>query len=142
MISKKTFIFAFELTFVFCFLLGIFWQTPPRLQEFNSRHWYFINRGYPIPWAGQSLSDLPVTPPLVKLPFLRYVSADGNHSKIIDLWIFTPLFVSIFLAVFSLVLAPFEAISKNKVGSKVLDLINICLGIAGLVVYFLIFARS
>lgn len=110
----KAFVLAFEVAFAFCFFLGIFWHYPTRSEELNQNRWHYINRGYPISWAGVTKSSLPVDFPLIKAPFLERQIFGDSYTKIIDLSIFFPLFLVVFLTIYSFTFIISKAAKENE----------------------------
>lgn len=136
-------ILALELAFIFCFFIGIFWNPPIATEVYDQNHRFYINRGYPIAWAGTSATDKNVELPYIKAPLLtQKLSIDGSEwNKVIDLKIFTPLFISAFL-VFYLLSFPFaKASDENKSLNMVLIPSYVVLALLCIFVYFFWFPR-
>src|SRR5450759_4365256 len=91
--NLKVFIIAFQISFIFCFFIGIFVNSLNVTPTFLKNKWFYINRGYPVPWAGVTKPNLSVDFPLIKAPFL---TKEGDYwAKIIDLKIFLPVFLTV-----------------------------------------------
>lgn len=139
----KAAILAFEIAFFFCFFLGIFVNSGKEsswIERYEGQYHYYINRGYPIPWAGISASDKRVDLPVVKAPFVTYSRA--KIYKIIDLSIFLPFFVVSFLFFYCLPSYIFaRATDENK---KLMPFLYGCYAfffILGIFVYYFLFPR-
>lgn len=119
----KATLLAFEIAFAFSLFLGIFWNPPITEELFDKNHRYYINRGYPKAWAGVSAIDKEVEFPIIEVPFLvREMREDGSKwVKIIDLRIFFPLFITIFLVAY----LPSYIIAKASEENKSLNYISI-----------------
>jgi hypothetical protein len=110
----RAFILSFEMAFVFCFFIGIFWNPPVRMEVFNERSWYYINRGYPISWAGVSKPNRTVNFPIIRAPFLTNEISQDKYDKIIDLRVFIPLFIAILLGSYVIAFIFSYFAKKNK----------------------------
>lgn len=115
-------ILAFEISFIFCFFIGIFWNPPIVTELSDQNHRFYLNRGYPMAWAGVSAADKKVEFPIIKMPFLtRELVFDGSKwTKIIDLRIFVPLFIKIFLISYALTFIFVKAGEENQAFNIVL----------------------
>lgn len=115
-LNLKAGILAFEISFIFCFFIGIFWNPPIATELFDQNHKFYINRGYPTAWAGVSAADRKVEIPIIKMPFLtRELVFDGSKwTKIIDLRIFAPLFIKTFLISYAFTFIFVKASEENK----------------------------
>lgn len=111
--NLKAFILAFQIAFMSCFFIGIF-HNYTRIEKFTSDSWYYINRGYPIPWAGVSKSSLSLDFPIIKAPFLTREFYGNTHTKIIDLAIFLPLFIIVLIAAYPIGFILSKAVEENK----------------------------
>src|SRR3989338_9957788 len=113
----KTFVLAIEVSFFFCFFLSIFYNRllinqsykydlPLSREKGSAQRHFYINRGYPIAWAGVSAINKNVEFPLVKAPFIvSKLSIDGSKwSKIIDLKVFIPTFMAMLVIFYRLLL--------------------------------------
>lgn len=142
-LNFKAGILAFEISFILCFFIGIFWNPPITTELFDQNRRFYINRGYPIAWAGVSAADKAVEFPIIKLPFLtETMSEDGSKwTKIIDFRIFFPLFITIFLISYVFTFIFVKASEENKAFNIILVpayfiLLTICIS-----VYFFWFPR-
>ncbi len=102
------------MTISFTFFLGIFWRTPTRITVHNEKSWYYINRGHPIAWAGAAKPSSRVDFPIVKAPFLTRRIDGDSFNKIIDLRIFLPLFLGLFLISYPIAFVWSKAAEENK----------------------------
>ena len=134
----KSAVLGFQLSFIICFFLGIFWHYPHLVQEFTQTRWYYLNRGGPLLWSGISMLNRSVPFPIVTMPFLT-IHFDGiEHVKIIDLRIFLPFFLILF-GLFSFI--SYKIILLLEKRDKVLIKIYVVLTILCLLVYFFWFPR-
>lgn len=119
----KALLLALEIALAICFFSGIFWNPPITEEVFDSNHRYYLNRGYPKAWAGVSAIDKTVEFPIMKAPFLiRELGEDGSKwTKIIDLRIFLPLLLIVFLVAY----LPSFLIAKASEENKSLNFILI-----------------
>ena len=117
LISVKAAILAFELAFVLCFFSGIFYVFSSGFySKHDLPHWYYVNRGLFISWAGVSLRDTAVELPLIKAPFILIKEdwVGGEWNKVIDLGRFLPIFASIFILAYLVAYPLIRASDKNK----------------------------
>ena len=112
----KAAILAFEVAFVFCFFVGRFWNPPIITKLYDSKHQFYINRGYPVAWAGTSAINKVVEFPIVKAPFLiKELRINGSKwEKIIDLRIFIPLFMTVLLISYAVSFPLAKVSEENK----------------------------
>jgi hypothetical protein len=127
----KLIILAFELSFIFCFFLGIFGSTENPIHLYNDNHSFYLNRGYPNSWAGVSVANKQVDYPIIKAPFIQIkLQEDGSIvNKIIDLRLFLPFFI-ITLIIFYILLWSFSRFVKfNKISFVIISgfLLILCL---------------
>jgi len=134
--NLKAFILAFQVAFTVCFFIGIFSKSV-RISLFNDTHWYYINRGYPISWAGVSRVDRIVDFPIIKAPLL----AQGTFVKIIDLSIFTPFIFSMQLLFYPIELIWVRATAENKSLSFFINSSFVLLTLTCIFFYFFWFTR-
>lgn len=139
--NLKAFILAFQIAFIFCFFIGIFWNHPVRVEVFNENSWYYINRGYPISWAGVSKPFLSVDPPIIKAPFLTSEIYGDTYDKIIDLSIFLPLFLGVLLVAYPITFVFSKAAEENKSFNIILVPSFILLALGCIFFYFFWFPR-
>lgn len=142
-LNLKAGILAFEISFIFCFFIGIFWNPPITSELFDQNHRFYINRGYPTAWAGVSAVDKNVEFPIIKMPFLtRELIFDGSKwTKIIDLRIFIPLFITIFLISYAFAFIFAKASEENKAFNIILIPAYFILFTISIFVYFFWFPR-
>lgn len=145
LLSLKASILAFEIAFIFCFFIGIFWNTSTAsskiVETYDENHRFYINRGYPIAWAGTSALDKKVDFPIIKVPFVtRILRDDGSKwNKIIDLKVFLPLFASVFLISYIFTFLFINTIKKSRYLKYILFPIYTVLLLLGIFVYFVWF---
>lgn len=111
-------------------------------ESFSGKYWYYLNRGYPEPWAGLALAKSRVDFPLITIPFLYAEDGRGTELvKIIDLSKFIPIFVVAFFISYipSLVFA--KAIDENKKLFPFLVVLDVALFAILLFIYFSWFSR-
>lgn len=137
----KAFILALQISFIFCFFIGIFWNHPVRVEVFNENSRYYINRGYPISWAGVSKPSLPVDFPIIKAPFLISQIEGDSYAKIIDLSIFLPLFLAVLLIAYPITFVFSKASDDNKALNIILIPSYIFLTLVCIFFYFYWFPR-
>jgi len=120
----KIFVLAFQMAFIFCFFIGIFWHSPVRIAVYNENSHYYINRGFPISWAGISDLFLKVNFPIIKAPFLAIKDEGKNLVKVIDLSVFLSLFLSVFLVNYIIFfILYFFIFSKDKDKDKIAKIV-------------------
>lgn len=136
-------ILALIISLTIVFFVGCFANPPVNMDaSFSGKYWYYINRGYPLAWAGVSLAGTKIDFPLVKMPFL---SADDGRGtalvKIIDLSGFMPIFLGVFLISYipSFILA--KAVDENKNLLPFLIGLDIFITAIGIFIYFSWFSR-
>lgn len=139
--NLKAFIIAFQITFIFCFFIGIFSNSLNTAPTIYKNKWFWINRGYPVAWSGVTLPKLSVDFPLIKAPFL---TREGDYwAKIIDLKIFLPLFLSVLAVVYTVVYPVtfifLKAAGENKFFKIILAQVYILLTAACIFSYFFLF---
>ncbi len=112
---------AFGIAFAICFFIGIFWNPPITTQVYDQNHRFYINRGYPVAWAGVSAINKTVDFPFVKAPFITQSLSEDNSQwiKVIDLRVFVPLFVAVF-AVSYIFAFPFAKASEENKGFNII----------------------
>lgn len=137
LLNLKTTLLALEITFIFCFFIGMFWNPPVTTKLYDQNHHFYINRGYPVAWAGVSAADKTVEFPIVKASFLTMKLPDGSKwTKIIDLRIFFPLFITVFLISYILSFFFVKASKKNKNLNIILIPISLTLLLECIFFYF------
>ena len=137
--NTKVFVLALQAAFIICFFSGIFWHHPVRIQVFDQDSWYYINRGYPVSWAGVSNPSFPVDFPVVKALFLMREVDGGRYEKVIDLGVFLPLFLVVLLMVYPITLAFFKAVENNRLSSRVFVLSFVLFTLGCIFSYFIWF---
>jgi len=144
----KTCILSFQIAFILCFFLGIFWNLEGnphsiKTQVYNQNHRYYINRGLPIPWAGISASDKSVGFPIVKAPFItKTLSEDGSRwNKVINLKVFIPLFSFLFLISYITLFLFNKILGKNFKAFGIFTLAASILFLVSIFTYFFWFPR-
>lgn len=140
-IKLKTLIITLQLTFVFYFFIGIFWNPPVRMATFNEKNWYYINRGYPISWSGVSKAAATVNFPIIKAPFLTKKIYGDQYAKIIDLSIFLPLFATTFIGFYATINLVSRFIKKGKLFKNIFVPTFIFLTMLCIFFYFFWFPR-
>lgn len=142
-LNLKAGVLAFEISFIFCFFIGIFWNPPITNELFDQNHRFYINRGYPVAWAGISAVDKSVEFPIIKMPFLtKELNIDGSKwTKIIDLRIFIPLFLTSFLISYILTFIFAKASEENKAFNIIIVPAYFILLVICIFVYFFWFPR-
>lgn len=139
--NLRAFILAFQIAFVFCFFIGIFWNHPVRVEVFNDNRWYYLNRGYPVSWAGVSKPSLSVDFSVIKAPFLTNGIYGDTYDKIIDLSIFIPFFLAILFLTYPIGFVLSKAAEENKSFNIVLIPVLIVLTLGCIFFYFFWFTR-
>lgn len=139
----KASILAFEISFIFLFFIGIFWNPPIITERFDQRHQLYVNRGYPKAWAGISAIDKDVEFPIIRAPLItsREPFEGKEFNKIIDLTIFLPLFITTFLIVYIFTFFFGKASDENKSLNIILIPIYLIMFLACIFVYFFWFPR-
>ena len=134
---------ALEISFIFCFFMGVFWNPPITVEKYDQKHQYYINRGYPKAWAGVSASDKDVEFPIIRAPFIisREPFEGKEFNKIIDLRIFLPLFITVFLVVYMFAFFFGKASDENRSLNVILIPIYLILFLACIFFYFFWFPR-
>lgn len=142
-LNFKAGILAFEISFVFCFFLSIFWNPPITTELFDQNYRFYINRGYPKAWAGVSMENKSVAFPVIKMPFStrELVSNGSRWTKIIDLSIFLPLFLAVFLLSYPVTFVFAKASEENKALNIILIPSCVILAFACIFFYFYWFPR-
>lgn len=142
-INLKGIILAFGIAFIFCFFTGIFWNYKQNYQEFNEKHWFYINRGIRVPWNGVSAVDRSVEFPFIKMPFTESKAPliDAKVVKVIDLSRFIPLFLTVFLICYIFTFFIGKVADENKKLNILLFPIYMILFIGCLFFYFFWFPR-
>lgn len=138
--NLKIFILAFEISLAFCFFMGIFVNNV-RIENYNQGKYYYINRGFPISWAGVSKQFYSTDFPIVKVPFLTKEINSDFYVKIIDFSIFLPLFLVILIGNYFLIFNFVKKIKSKKIFKIVLFLNYIFWIIADIFLYFFWFPR-
>lgn len=139
----KAFVTAFLIALTLSFSLGIFANAPKDMTEsFEGEYWYYINRGYPVAWAGVMLVDTKISLPFVHLPFISLFDGQGTEfGKIIDLSIFVPLILG-FLVVFYIPVYFFvKAVDENKKLNLIFVFSNVFIFLLFIYIYLVGFSR-
>ena len=102
------------LSLILCFFLGSFANAPFAHNNFNERSWYYINRGYPVPFAGVSLASRPVDLPVMKLPFLVRTMGTDTFDKVMDLRVFLPMLLITVVILYPLAFSVIKAFEGMK----------------------------
>jgi hypothetical protein len=139
----KAVVLAFEIAFIFCFFVGIFYNPPIITKLYDIKHQFYINRGYPVAWAGTSAINKAVEFPIIKAPFLMMKSwaDESKWSKIIDLRIFIPLFMTALLISYTASFPFAKASEENKNLNFILFPTYFILLIGCIFFYFFWFSR-
>ena len=139
----KAAILATILALVLTLFIGIFANAPANMDKsFSGKYWYYINRGYPEPWAGLALTESKVDFPLVRVPFLSTEDGRGKRLvKIIDLSRFIPIFIVTFLISYVPSYIFSKAVDENKKLFPFLVVLNVALFAILLFIYFSWFSR-
>lgn len=103
-------IIAFSITF----FLGIFYNPPIKIAKYTGSSWYYVNRGYPIAWAGVSKNGMVVDFPVVKAPLLTNERYGDIYEKVIDLRIFIPLFAVLLIPGYAISRIISKAVKENR----------------------------
>jgi len=141
-LNSKTLFIALETAFIFCFFTGIFWNPPIIIKQYDYNHRFYINRGYPVAWAGVSSIDKEVEFPIIKAPFLaRDLFDNSRWVKIIDLRVFAPLFTGLFLISYILLFFVTEIIERSRYKNTILIPIYFILSLACVFFYYFWFPR-
>ena len=141
--NLKAAILAFEISFILCFFISIFFNSSITIEKFDQKYHYYVNRGYPKAWAGVSALNKDVEFPIVKAPFITSrESFEGKEfNKIIDLRIFLPLFISVFLVVYPFAFFFGKASDENRSLNIILVPTYLILFLGCIFVYFFWFPR-
>lgn len=141
--NVKALILAFGSTFLFSFFIGTFWNPQITTQVYDLDHRFYINRGYPVAWAGISDASKNVELPFVKMPFLkRNLSIDDSEwVKIIDLGVFIQLFTTFFIVAYLIAFPLAKAGEENGIFNLLLVISYIILFPLCFFVYFFLFPR-
>ena len=97
----KTFILAFGFSLLVCLMVGLFNHSPIKVEEYGPWKWLYVNRGYPEPWAGITLSRLNIDFPMVRMPFLINMELKTDSQgvvmldKIVNIFIVGPIFLKL-----------------------------------------------
>lgn len=138
--NLKAFVVAFQISFIFCFFIGIFNNSINTAPTIYKNRWFWINRGYPVAWSGVTLPKLSVDFPLIKAPFL---TREGDSwAKIIDLKIFLPLFIAVLVVAYPFIFVSFKAEENNESFNLILISGYILLTFACIYFYVFWFPRS
>lgn len=133
----KAFIIAFQISFIFCFFIGIFNNSMNTAPTIMKNKWFWINRGYPVAWSGVTLPNLSVDFPLIKAPLL---TREGDYwAKIIDLRIFLPLFLTVLAIAYCVIFVFFKIVEENKFFRTILIPIYVLLTLGCIFFYFFLF---
>lgn len=127
---------AILFSFVLTFFLSIFWNPPVRQQVMNERSWFYINRGYPVPFAGVSKPDKVVDFPLIKARFILKEIFGVRYQKVIDLRILLPQLFITFVFSFPVWRILVKAIEEN---SKLSIFLVAAYSLLGFLCYFFYF---
>lgn len=139
--SRKATILTLGIAFIICFFLGSFANAPKTMdQSFDGKYWYYINRGYPVAWAGIALTNSQIEFPLVKMPFLTRNNDGKEFVKIIDLKIFTPLLLITFFLSYLPAFIFAKAVNENKHLLIFFVIVNVIVLAIALFIYFSVFS--
>ena len=120
--NLKVFVLAFLVSFIFCFFIGIFWNHNIK----NKNGEYYINRGYPVAWAGVTTNKIKVNFPIVKAPFILKSNEPNAYVKIIDLGVFVPLFMGMFIINYPVQFVIYKAVKENN---KLIGILRLYFGL-------------
>lgn len=133
----KLVVVAMELAFTGCFFIGIFSNSSLRMPTFKKNQWFYINRGYPVAWAGVTKENFSVDFPLIKAPLIYRTIESEGFNKIIDLRIFGFLYLIFLVASYPVVYFFYRAVMTERG----LTVVTWLLLLPCLLFYFLWFPR-
>lgn len=142
MLSFKAILVASLASLAVTLFIGCFANAPSTMdQSFSGEYWYYLNRGYPSPWAGVSLASSVVRLPLVRLPFLSPNDGAGTALvKILDLSKAMPLFLTFLFIAYIPSYIFDKATEENKQLNPFLTVVASMLVVANLFIYFFWFS--
>jgi len=143
LLSLRALILAILISLAITLFIGCFANPPKNMDEsFSGQYWYYLNRGYPEPWAGLALADTEVELPLIKLPILRVDDEIGaSYVKIIDLGRFVPILIVVTLISYIPSFLFAKAVRKNKKLSSIFVGTSIGMLVISILIYFTWFVR-
>jgi hypothetical protein len=137
MLNIKACILTILATLLVSFSIGCFVNMNSTTSTFSKDTWFYVNRGYPVAWAGVALKEKGINLPIVAVPFLQ----KDEYVKVIDLKIFIPLFLLSFLFLYLPAFIFTKAVDENKKLFPFFVVVNVSILLCFLFVYFFLFSR-